>query len=59
MVVVVVLVPVVVVVVEPDGGAFGDTLADDCELWSRQVVHVADDMLTTRQKIRRYFTDFT
>jgi len=40
-------------------GSFGETLAEDCELWSRQVLNVANEMLTTRQKIWRYFTDFT
>ena len=39
-------------------GMFGETLGDDCELWSEQVVRVADDLLTKRQKVVRWFTEW-
>jgi transglutaminase-like putative cysteine protease len=39
-------------------GRFGETLGDDCELWSDQVVRVADDLLTKRQKVVRWFTEW-
>ncbi|HWL43193.1 MAG TPA: transglutaminaseTgpA domain-containing protein [Ilumatobacter sp.] len=37
-------------------GSFGETLGDDCELWSDQVVRVADDLLPWHRKLLRYFT---
>jgi hypothetical protein len=40
-------------------GAFGATLRHDCELWSNQVGRIASDALTTRQALKRYFTDWT
>ncbi|MEO6652843.1 MAG: transglutaminaseTgpA domain-containing protein [Ilumatobacteraceae bacterium] len=40
-------------------GAFGATLRHDCELWSNQIGRIANDALTTRQSIRRYFTDWS
>lgn len=39
-------------------GSFGETLGDDCELWSDQVVRIADDLLSRRQKVVRYFTEW-
>jgi transglutaminase-like putative cysteine protease len=39
-------------------GAYGSTLRHDCELWSNQVDRIANDTLTTRQRIRRYFFDW-
>jgi transglutaminase-like putative cysteine protease len=39
-------------------GMFGETLGDDCELWSEQVIRVADDLLSKRQKVVRWFTEW-
>ena len=36
--------------------SFGATVGQDCDLWSGQVNRIAVDMLTTRQRIKRYFT---
>jgi transglutaminase-like putative cysteine protease len=38
-------------------GAYGSTLRHDCELWSNQIDRIANDTLSTRQRIRRYFRD--
>ncbi|MAT05743.1 MAG: hypothetical protein CL424_11960 [Acidimicrobiaceae bacterium] len=39
-------------------GTFGDSLADDCELWATQIGRITTDTLTTSQRVKRYFTDF-
>lgn len=39
-------------------GTFGDSVADDCELWANQIVTIASDTLTTPQRIERYFTAY-
>jgi transglutaminase-like putative cysteine protease len=38
-------------------GSYGATLGHDCELWSDQIGRIAVDTLSTRQRIKRYFTD--
>ena len=40
-------------------GAYGSTLRHDCELWSNQVARIAGDTLTTRQRLRQYFLDYS
>ena len=39
-------------------GAYGSTLRHDCELWSNQVDRIADDTITLRQRVKRYFVDW-
>jgi hypothetical protein len=39
-------------------GAYGSTLRHDCELWSNQVDRIADDTISLRQRVKRYFVDW-
>ena len=48
----------------PDGldldrrGTFGDSVADDCELWATQIDKITTDTLSTTQRVERYFTTY-
>jgi transglutaminase-like putative cysteine protease len=39
-------------------GAYGSTLGHDCELWADQIGRIALDTLTTKQRVKRYFTSW-
>ena len=39
-------------------GTFGDSIADDCDLWASQIDKITTDTLTTPRRIERYFTDY-
>ncbi len=39
-------------------GTFGSSMTHDCELWSQQICRIAADTLNTRQRVRRYLTDW-
>jgi transglutaminase-like putative cysteine protease len=37
-------------------GTFGDSIADDCELWATQIDKITTDTMTATQRVERYFT---
>ena len=40
-------------------GSVGPTIERDCELWSDQIGRISADMLSTPQRIKRYFTTWS
>lgn len=39
-------------------GTFGDSIADDCELWATQIDKITTDTMTAAQRVERYFTSY-
>jgi hypothetical protein len=39
-------------------GPYGSSVVRDCASWARQVDEVADDSMSTGERIRRYFTEW-